>query len=167
MSCGPVPRVVADFGYLAGGWRVDRHPRSLADTTGDCRADIGGFGDPGGYGCRGQADGEVGPVARVVDDVGYNVGGGRVERAVAQCPRHVDAGIAESDDVRTTVTCGFRQEPRMPIDPPSSDALGEVVDDTRDRPVRPIGSCQRDIHARLAESDDVGPAVPGGVREEP
>ena len=31
--------VVANFGYDAGGWRVDRHPRFLADTT-NGRADI-------------------------------------------------------------------------------------------------------------------------------
>ena len=39
--------VVQNFGYSAGGWRVDRHPRFLADTTGDGRADIVGFGDGG------------------------------------------------------------------------------------------------------------------------
>ena len=37
--------VVRNFGYNAGGWRVDQHPRFLADTTGDGRADIVGFGN--------------------------------------------------------------------------------------------------------------------------
>ncbi|MFP2931889.1 FG-GAP-like repeat-containing protein [Pyxidicoccus sp. 3LG] len=34
-----------EFGYdgLAGGWRVERHPRILADVNGDDRADIVGF----------------------------------------------------------------------------------------------------------------------------
>jgi hypothetical protein len=41
--------VVANFGYNAGGWRVDRHPRFLADTTADGRADIVGFGYDGVY----------------------------------------------------------------------------------------------------------------------
>ena len=42
------PRVVlADFGAEAGGWQVDKHPRFLADITGDGRADIVGFGDAG------------------------------------------------------------------------------------------------------------------------
>jgi hypothetical protein len=41
--------VVANFGYNAGGWRVKRHPRLLADLTGDGRADIVGFGDDGVY----------------------------------------------------------------------------------------------------------------------
>ena len=39
--------VVANFGYDAGGWRVEKHPRFLADTTGDGRADIVGFGNAG------------------------------------------------------------------------------------------------------------------------
>ncbi len=39
--------MVANFGYDAGGWRVDMHPRFLADLTGDGRADIVGFGNAG------------------------------------------------------------------------------------------------------------------------
>ncbi|MBS9372109.1 FG-GAP repeat domain-containing protein [Rhodococcus sp. B50] len=77
---GPVTRVVDDFGYTAGGWRVERHPRFLADTTGDGRADIVGFGDAGVYVSRARADGTYGPVTRVVDDFGYTAGGWRVER---------------------------------------------------------------------------------------
>lgn len=54
----PGPRLVVDnFGYVAGGWRVERHPRFLADTTGDGRADIVGFGDAGVYVSRARADG--------------------------------------------------------------------------------------------------------------
>ena len=42
------PQLVVDnFGYDAGGWRVDQHPRFLADVTGDGRADIVGFGNAG------------------------------------------------------------------------------------------------------------------------
>ena len=42
------PQLVVDnFGYDAGGWRVDQHPRFLADITGDGRADIVGFGNAG------------------------------------------------------------------------------------------------------------------------
>ncbi|MEW2515512.1 FG-GAP-like repeat-containing protein [Streptomyces sp. NPDC046870] len=36
----------------AGAWRVDRHPRFLADITGDGRVDIVGFGGPGVYVAR-------------------------------------------------------------------------------------------------------------------
>jgi hypothetical protein len=41
--------LVRNYGYNAGGWRVDRHPRFLADVTGDGRADIVGFGYAGVY----------------------------------------------------------------------------------------------------------------------
>jgi hypothetical protein len=40
-------RVIDDFGAVAGGWRVDRHPRFVADLTGDGRADILGFRQSG------------------------------------------------------------------------------------------------------------------------
>merc|ERR1712165_296490 len=38
-----------NFGYNAGGWRVDKHPRYLADINGDGKADIVGFGYAGAY----------------------------------------------------------------------------------------------------------------------
>ena len=57
---GAVQFVVADFGYEAGGWRVDKHPRFLADLTGDGRADIVGFGDAGVYVALGNGDGTFG-----------------------------------------------------------------------------------------------------------
>ncbi|MEU6811676.1 FG-GAP-like repeat-containing protein [Streptomyces sp. NPDC046831] len=46
--------VCRGFGYNddAGAWRVDRHPRFLADITGDGRVDIVGFGGPGVYVAR-------------------------------------------------------------------------------------------------------------------
>ncbi|MBD9722502.1 FG-GAP-like repeat-containing protein [Streptomyces caniscabiei] len=46
--------VCCGFGYNddAGAWRVDRHPRFLADITGDGRVDIVGFGGPGVYVAR-------------------------------------------------------------------------------------------------------------------
>jgi hypothetical protein len=36
-----------DFGFVAGGRQVDRHPRFLADVTGDGHAEVVGFGDAG------------------------------------------------------------------------------------------------------------------------
>lgn len=48
MSTFAAPQLaVANFAVNAGGWRVDRHPRLLADVTGDGRPDIVGFGDGG------------------------------------------------------------------------------------------------------------------------
>ena len=49
--------VIADFGFEAGGWRVDKHPRFLADITGDGRADIVGFGNDGVYVALSNGDG--------------------------------------------------------------------------------------------------------------
>ncbi|MGW8401251.1 FG-GAP-like repeat-containing protein [Streptomyces lydicus] len=46
--------VCRGFGYNddAGAWRVDHHPRFVADITGDGRVDIVGFGGPGVYVAR-------------------------------------------------------------------------------------------------------------------
>lgn len=42
------PLLIRNYGYSAGGWRVDQHPRFLP-TTGNGRADIVGFGNAGAY----------------------------------------------------------------------------------------------------------------------
>jgi hypothetical protein len=42
-SFSPSRRVLADFTEQAGGWSVDRHPRTVGDVNGDGRADIIGF----------------------------------------------------------------------------------------------------------------------------
>jgi len=72
--------VLADFGYVGGGWRVDKHPRFLADTTGDGRADIVGFGDAGVYVARADGAGGFHAPQLVVTDFGYLAGTWRVER---------------------------------------------------------------------------------------
>jgi hypothetical protein len=74
--------VVNNFGYdaVAGGWRVDRHPRFLADTTGDGRADIVGFGNAGVWVSRAQADGSFTAPQLVVNNFGYDAGGWRVDQ---------------------------------------------------------------------------------------
>ena len=42
------PKLVIDgFGAAAGGWRVERHPRFVADLNGDGKADVLGFGNAG------------------------------------------------------------------------------------------------------------------------
>jgi IgA Peptidase M64 len=74
--------VVASFGYAAaaGGWRVDRHPRFVTDTTGDGRAGIVGFGDDGVWISREQPDGSFSASEHVLADLGFEAGGWRVER---------------------------------------------------------------------------------------
>ncbi len=39
--------IITNFGYDAGGWRVEQHPRFVVDMTGDGRAEIVGFGNAG------------------------------------------------------------------------------------------------------------------------
>jgi hypothetical protein len=72
--------VVANFGYDAGGWRVDMHPRFLADLNGDGRADIVGFGNAGVYVSWAQADGTYSAPQLVVANFGYDAGGWRVDQ---------------------------------------------------------------------------------------
>ena len=72
--------VIADFGYEAGGWRVDKHPRFLADLTGDGRADIVGFGDAGVWTALGNGDGTFQDAHFVIADLGYEAGGWRVDK---------------------------------------------------------------------------------------
>ena len=76
----PASRVLDNFGYNAGGWRVEKHPRFLADLTGDGRADIVGFGNAGVYVALNNGNGTFQPARRVLDNFGYNAGGWRVER---------------------------------------------------------------------------------------
>ncbi|MHA7287979.1 M12 family metallopeptidase, partial [Arthrobacter sp. MDT3-44] len=70
------------FGYsaVAGGWRVGRHPRFLADVTGDKRADIIGFGESGVRVARNKGDGTFHPPQTVLNSFGYGGGTWRVER---------------------------------------------------------------------------------------
>ncbi len=72
--------VVGNFGYNAGGWRVDRHPRFLADITGNGRADIVGFGNAGVWVSRNNGNGTFQAPQMVVGNFGYNAGGWRVDR---------------------------------------------------------------------------------------
>ena len=76
----PVTKVVDNFAYDAGGWRVEKHPRFLADLTGDGRADIVGFGDAGVWVSLNNGNGTFQPVQKVVDNFGYDAGGWRVEK---------------------------------------------------------------------------------------
>jgi len=72
------------FGYNAGGWRVDKHPRHVVDVNGDGKADIVGFGNEGAYVSLSTGSGftqtELG-----LGGFGYNAGGWRV----GMHPRHL------------------------------------------------------------------------------
>ena len=71
--------MVGNFGYNAG-WRVDQHPRFLADTTGSGRADIVGFGNAGVYVSRSLGNGTFEGPGLVVTNFGYSAGGWRVDQ---------------------------------------------------------------------------------------
>ena len=76
----PIP-AINDFGFEAGGWRVDKHPRFVADITGDGRADIIGFGNDGVYVALSNGDGTFNftPIP-AINDFGFEAGGWRVDR---------------------------------------------------------------------------------------
>lgn len=66
------PRVVIpDFGYQAGGWQIDLHPRFVADITGKGYGSIVGFGDAGVYTAVGNGDGTFQPPNFVLGNYGY------------------------------------------------------------------------------------------------
>jgi V8-like Glu-specific endopeptidase len=69
---------VADYGYNAGGWRVEFHPRLLGDVNGDGKQDIVGFGGAGVYVSLSTGN-RFGTPTLWVADYGYNAGGWRVE----------------------------------------------------------------------------------------
>jgi hypothetical protein len=66
--------VLEAFTPDAGSWQVDRHPRALADLTGDGRADIVGFGDDYVWVALGNGDGSFQAPAAVLDGFSYNQG---------------------------------------------------------------------------------------------
>ncbi|MFN8571379.1 MAG: FG-GAP-like repeat-containing protein [Gemmatimonadaceae bacterium] len=69
------PNVVnAEFGLLAGGWQVDKHPRFLADLNNDGCDDVVGFGYDGVWIAIGNGDGTFQTPRFVVGDLGFNQG---------------------------------------------------------------------------------------------
>jgi hypothetical protein len=67
-------RFVDNFGYDAGSWRTERHPRFMVDTTGDNLADIVGFGYDGVWVSHAKPDGSFAPPELVVANFGYDAG---------------------------------------------------------------------------------------------
>jgi hypothetical protein len=64
--------VLANFGYNAGGWRVEQHPRLLSDLTFSGRADIIGFGNAGVYTALSNGDGSFQQPRFVLPNFGYD-----------------------------------------------------------------------------------------------
>ncbi|KAJ2924334.1 hypothetical protein H1R20_g12761, partial [Candolleomyces eurysporus] len=68
--------VIRDFGYNAGGWRVDKHPRFVADLTGNGAADIIGFGEDAVWVSYNDGKGNFGPVQKLTEEFSFNRGWG-------------------------------------------------------------------------------------------
>ena len=69
----PPNMVLCGFNFHTG-WMVEKHPRFLADLTGNGRVDIVGFGDAGVWTAVNNGDGTFGSMRFVVGDLGYNQG---------------------------------------------------------------------------------------------
>ncbi len=69
----PARYVLNNFGYNQG-WRVENHPRILADLTGDGRADVVGFGNDGVWTACATGDGGFQAERFVLADMGANQG---------------------------------------------------------------------------------------------
>ncbi|KAF9038763.1 hypothetical protein BJ165DRAFT_1531835 [Panaeolus papilionaceus] len=71
---------VEAFGY-AGGWRVEKHLRLLADIDGDGLPDIVGFGESGVWVAINNGDGTFQPAKKVIEDsFGYSPDGWTAEK---------------------------------------------------------------------------------------
>jgi hypothetical protein len=73
-SFRPPKVVIPNFGYQAGGWQVDKHPRFLVDLNKDGCADIVGFGEDGVWTAIGKRDGTFQDPKFVLQNFGYNQG---------------------------------------------------------------------------------------------
>jgi len=70
----PAGGVINNFCYSAGGWRVDQHPRFIADLTGNSKVDLIGCGNAGVYVSLNQGSGAFGPIHLVVNNFGVQQG---------------------------------------------------------------------------------------------
>lgn len=75
----PVVRL-KDFAYNAGGWRTEKHVRTLADVNGDGRMDIVAFGGSYTFVSLGMADGTLSMPIKAEKNFAYASGGWRVEK---------------------------------------------------------------------------------------
>ena len=74
---------IQDFGYNAGGWRVDKHVRLLGDTSGKGVADVVGFGENGVLISFNNGDNTfTQPAKMVLADFAYNAGSWRMEKHI-------------------------------------------------------------------------------------
>ncbi|KDR83047.1 hypothetical protein GALMADRAFT_221031 [Galerina marginata CBS 339.88] len=70
----PPKLVLADFAYSAGGWRIEKHLRFVADIRNKGRVDIVGFGDAGILVSLNNGSGAFGSAQLALNDFGWNSG---------------------------------------------------------------------------------------------
>ena len=70
---------VGEFGYTAGGWRVDKNPRMMADVNGDGKQDVVGFSNDAVWVALSTGSG-FGTAQPWVDGFGYDTGGWRIDK---------------------------------------------------------------------------------------
>lgn len=73
--------VLKDFS-LGQGWQVDKHPRFVADMTGDGRADIIGFGESDVCVSFNDGKGGFGPVLKLTKEFANNDGKWSLDKTV-------------------------------------------------------------------------------------
>ncbi|HEU5391919.1 MAG TPA: alkaline phosphatase family protein [Streptosporangiaceae bacterium] len=78
-SFQPARFVLSELGFNQG-WRVESHPRFVADLTGDGRSDLVGFGDAGVWIALGNGTGSFEGAQFVMPDFGRNSNHDRVVR---------------------------------------------------------------------------------------
>lgn len=71
---------ISSFGYAAGGWRVNLHPRTMSDVNGDGLPDIVGFANTGTYVALNNGKGSFVNRSRQIAQFGYTAGGWRTDR---------------------------------------------------------------------------------------
>lgn len=86
--------VIADFGFQAGGWQVDKHPRFLAVLTKSGFTDIVGFGDAGVWTALGNGDGTFQPPKFVLANFGVQQGW-QVDKHVRVLATLTSSGFAD------------------------------------------------------------------------
>jgi hypothetical protein len=75
-------KVINNYGYNAGGWRVEKHLRFPVDLTGDGCADIIGFGNNTVFVRYNGGKGNFGPGQNLLSQFAYNGGEWSLERTV-------------------------------------------------------------------------------------
>lgn len=82
-SFGTPTKWLSNFAYNAGGWELDKHPRTMADVNGDGKADLIGFGAGGVSVAISNGTSAFTITSQWnLADFGYNAGGWRTESHV-------------------------------------------------------------------------------------